>query len=145
MLRNGLRLAGAAVALSLAAPAFAQVDARPPRPSVIVNPEWARKPTPDEIMNHYPTDALRQDLSGRVLIRCDVALSGVLENCAVVEETPAGVGFGAAALAMTPLMLMKPMTKNGVPVEGGKAVVPISFAIQPREKREGFLGKLLGK
>jgi len=65
------------------------LQATPASPPV----EWSRRP-PIE----YPERALSEDIRrGRVTLKC-LFEQAVPLDCVVVEETPAGYGFGAAAL-----------------------------------------------
>jgi hypothetical protein len=48
--------------------------------------------------NMYPARADRMHLAGRVVAQCRVNSDHGLSNCKVVEETPAGFGFGRIAL-----------------------------------------------
>jgi len=116
----------------------------PPRPrpgshpSVITNPDWLHKPTEDEMMSFYPAQALRAGLEGHASIHCYVAVTGTRENCRTIEETPAGQGFGEAAIALSSIILMRPATRDGVPTGGFGVNVPIRFTIPP-----GWLERLL--
>jgi periplasmic protein TonB len=47
----------------------------------------------------------------------------------VAGETPEDHGFGEAALKMSRLLRMKPMTRDGVAVSGGVIHIPIRFAL----------------
>ncbi len=109
----------------------------PPAPgvrvSVITNPDWLRKPTGEEMMALYPQAAADNGVEGRALIRCTVSARGTLVDCFIVSEDPPGAGFGAAALAMTPSFLMRPMTKDGSPVDGGRIQIPIAFRLPQPE------------
>jgi hypothetical protein len=49
-----------------------------------------------------------------------------LFDCKAISEKPAGVGFGAAAVALTPQLLMKPATRDGKPVVA-TIKMPIKF------------------
>jgi len=104
----------------------------PPRPSVITNPDWARKPSGEDIARYYPDRALRMEVEGRATLSCTVSARGTLEGCAVVSEDPADQDFGAAALRMSKLFKMRPQTKDGAPVEGGTVRIPLSFRL-PKE------------
>ena len=42
----------------------------PPRPSVITNPDWARKPSGEDIARYYPDRALRMEVEGRATLSC---------------------------------------------------------------------------
>lgn len=60
-----------------------------------------RPPTPGLRLGQpleYPARALRQDLSGDVVLNCAVLEEGLLDGCAVVSESPFGAGFGPAAI-----------------------------------------------
>lgn len=65
----------------------------------------------------YPTQAARQGLDGRASISCTITVQGTLRDCKVVDEAPAGMGFGNAALGMAPQLLFKPALMDGRPVE----------------------------
>jgi hypothetical protein len=56
-----------------------------------------------------------------------VSAQGALYDCKVRSETPAGQGFGQAAVALTTQMLMRPGMKDGKPVAGAKVGVPVNF------------------
>jgi protein TonB len=58
---------------------------------------------------------------------CEVTKEGRAANCQVQSETPPGVGFGAAALAVATDFRFKPMLVDCRPVDGGKINVPIVF------------------
>ena len=101
----------------------------PPRPSVIQRPDWARKPSGEDIARYYPDRAMRMNVEGRVTLSCSVTAKGTLDGCSVVSEDPADQDFGAAAMRMTKLFKMKPQTLDGAPVEGGTVRIPLSFRL----------------
>jgi protein TonB len=101
----------------------------PPRPSVITNPDWARRPSGEDIARYYPDRAQRMEVEGRVTLSCKVTSRGLLEGCSVLSEDPADQDFGSAALRMTRLFKMRPMTKDGSPVEGGTVRIPLRFQL----------------
>lgn len=107
--------------LTIAATAAQAQDTAPD-----VMASWLRKPTPSQLMAVFPTKALEKGLDGEATISCKISLQGALFDCVVVSETPADMGFGQAAIALTPQFLMKPAMKDGQPVVSGVRI-PISF------------------
>jgi len=101
----------------------------PPRASVITQPDWVRRPSGEDLERYYPERAQRMEVEGRASISCTVDARGTLQNCSVASETPSDAGFGDAALRMSKLFKMRPMTKDGSPVDGGKIVIPIAFRL----------------
>jgi len=77
---------------------------------------------------HEEDHGQRFPVAGHATLRCQVNRFGRMESCTVTEETPPGLGFGQAALDMSLLFKMKPMTKDGVAVDGGVIVIPLKFA-----------------
>lgn len=97
-------------------------------PKVIERPTWARKPTGDAVARVYPDRAMLLSIPGRAVVQCQVRLTGTLEGCGIVEETPAGMGFGAAVLRLTSSFRMTPMRHDGVEVDGAVVRIPIAFS-----------------
>ena len=121
-----LKIGAKALALGalLASAATAQ-----PRPSIVTNPDWLRKPSGEDMANNYPQTATMLSLAGRVILHCSVAASGRLDGCEVPTETPKGLGFGNAALALSRQFLMRPQTRDGAPISGGQINIPIVFRL----------------
>jgi protein TonB len=69
------------------------------------------------------------NVEGHASISCTVNAHGTLENCSVTNESPSDQGFGDAAMRMSKLFKMRPMTKDGAPVDGGKITIPIAFRL----------------
>ncbi len=92
-----------------------------------MNADWAEVPKARGMAQVYPRRAFDLGLTGRVTLDCLVGLNGKLSSCSVLDETPAGYGFGDAALKWAPSFKMKPETLDGHPVAGGHIELPIVF------------------
>ncbi|PLR27781.1 hypothetical protein SGCZBJ_05340 [Caulobacter zeae] len=91
------------------------------------NPNWVRKPTGQDLAGVFPVAAVKAGKDGRAVIRCRVTTEGFLDRCAVLSESPAGLGFGHSALALAPQFLMSPKIRAGQRVET-EVTVPINWA-----------------
>ncbi|HEV2364496.1 MAG TPA: TonB family protein [Caulobacteraceae bacterium] len=120
MLRGGRPIASPVIL-----PVIFQLPAT--KPHVIQNPDWAKKPSADDINDVWPEKAMRLGVQGEAEIGCRVNAHGVLELCNIVSEKPPDMGFGAAALALAPRFQMRPMSIDGVPVSGAEVHIPIRF------------------
>lgn len=103
--------------------------ARAAEPARIVRPDWAQRPSGEDLARYYPERAQRLEAEGRVVMQCRVQASGDLTACEVVSETPPGMGFGEATLKLAPLFRMKPATRDGVPVDGALIRMPIVYKL----------------
>lgn len=102
----------------------------PPAPNLQVashvDPEWAVKPTSDDVARVYPTTARAANVSGKVAMSCVADIDGFLTECVIQDETPPRYGFGNAALEISAYMRMKPASNFGVPTRA-KVNVPVNF------------------
>jgi TonB family protein len=92
---------------------------------LITNPDWVKKPSAEDLARFWPADS--RGMSGRALISCTVTSRGALDDCKLTSEEPPGHGFGAAALLMAPMFMMRPMTRDGVATSGAGVNIPIRF------------------
>lgn len=99
---------------------------------MITNPDWVRRPSAEDLAQYYPDRAQRLGVAGSASLSCSVTAQGTLTECSVGSEDPADQGFGTAALKMTRLFKMRPMTRDGQPVGGAKINIPIRFQL-PKE------------
>ncbi len=94
-------------------------------------PDWLKMPTARDLAAVWPTAMLKKGEGGKAIIACTVTVLGTLRACRMESESPAGSGFGSAALALSSQFLMKPALKGGVAVEA-PVRIPIGF---PRPDR----------
>jgi TonB family protein len=93
--------------------------------------QWDQLPTGESVSHAYPMRALRERVEGRGVVTCTVNARGAMENCAVSEDTPAGYGFGAAALSLTGSFRLH---MQGGPISpGGQVRIPLGFRLPSGE------------
>jgi len=102
--------------------------APPPKPSTIHNPVWILTPNGDAFARFYPDRAQRMSVSGQAVLHCVVAAEGTL-SCYVASEDPPDQSFGAAALKLSKLFKMGPVTRDGAPTASGEINIPIRFRV----------------
>lgn len=120
-------LFGVGLALAICCAAVAQV---------VVKPDWAAKPSADDMLRYFPEEAVDRSISGSVQLQCTVATTGRLEACEVIKESPAGMGFGASAVKMAESVFrMKPQTVDGKPVGGASVTIPLRLAAPTSDAR----------
>ncbi|MFL5297597.1 MAG: energy transducer TonB [Phenylobacterium sp.] len=105
-----------------------QAAANPPqdRPPVLTQPDWLARPNASDLMRYFPKAAETAHIGGRAVLHCTLDAAGKLTDCTATEDPP-GYGFAEAAIAMASLFRMRPQTKDGQPVGGGKINIPIRF------------------
>jgi hypothetical protein len=99
---------------------------RPQPPVEILDPQWLRTADPAMAGRLFPEEAAKAGFkTGVATLACGVAHGGALTDCQVESESPPGLGFGKAALAIAGVLMMNPWTAQGVPVDGAHIRLPI--------------------
>ncbi len=104
-------------------------------------PRFIAGPTSRQIADAAPAAARRGRIDGMVTLRCTIRLDSRLENCRVVNESPAGMGFGAAAVrvATDRFRFSPPTSGNGRPISGAEMPLGIRFNLGGRPPPSGPL------
>lgn len=92
----------------------------------IARPVWLARPTAADVAIFYPERALVRELPGSARLDCVVRDDGSL-TCSVQSESPAGYGFGEAALGIAQSFRMAPRLDDGSATEGRHVSVPLVF------------------
>lgn len=109
------------LALSLAfagPPAYAQDQ-------VSEEARWEARPSQADFERLGPPDAVRAGQAGRATIDCALNATGRLRDCRVKAETPAGAGYGEAALRLAPYY--KLARTQEVELEGSRLTFVVRF------------------
>lgn len=122
-----------------------------PAGHVVVQPGWVTRPTGDDMADAYPSGALRAGVTGMAVLTCRVSLQGAATGCEVLQDAPAGLGFGDAALAVSRRFRFSPLMRDGQPSADGEVTIPLNFkfpggtsqtaAAAPRLWREAVAGE----
>ena len=83
---------------------------------------WIYKPPNAQILSVWPEAAYRARISGKATLDCLIDAHGLAEDCKVISETPAGKGFGSAALLLRPTFKLKPAIGPDGPMEVMRSV-----------------------
>jgi TonB family protein len=70
-----------------------------------------------EFVAVWPAAAYNTRADGKVMLSCKINIHGLAEWCGIKTESPAGKGFGAAALQMRPTFKLKPAMGADGPME----------------------------
>jgi TonB family protein len=92
-------------------------------------PTWAALPTAEDFQVTFPK-AENGVNSIRVVLSCMVKAGGVLRDCEVASEEPAGQGYGQGALALAPKFKVAAWSVDGQPTVGERIRLPIRYELQ---------------
>jgi hypothetical protein len=97
----------------------------------VTSVQWLGQPTAQQWASVYPPKAKAAGVTaGSATLSCTVEVDGGLKACGVKDETPAGMGFGAAAMAAVPVFVMKQWNDDGEPMVGRKITFPLTFQVK---------------
>ncbi|MFZ4607591.1 MAG: TonB family protein [Caulobacter sp.] len=96
-------------------------------PSDPVSPTWTRLPDVENMMKAFPAEALRNGKGGGAVVACRLTAEGRASGCAVVEETPVGLGFGEAVLSLAPKFEFATRGPDGQSLVGGTFRIPLAW------------------
>jgi TonB family protein len=102
---------------SAPAPPVAEYPVAPTADGPFSGPVLVKAPSAAIAAELYPGPARRQGLSGFGIVGCSVTQTGEAEDCVVQNESPAGAGFGAAAVAYIEQSRFRPGERNGHAVD----------------------------
>ena len=88
------------------------------------DPAWVGTP---ELQDAFPAKAAQAGTTtGKAVLECTSDRHGLMTDCQVLDETPAGEDFGPAALHVAAAMSVNPWIAPGLPAEGER----VKFAIR---------------
>lgn len=90
-------------------------------------PRFVRGPTPSELRALHPREAFRKRQGGRVELECRLRSNGLLTECRVARESPAGMGFGNAALAAAQYFRFRAAVRDGRSIDGAEIRVGVEW------------------
>jgi hypothetical protein len=99
---------------------------------VLKRPQVVRRPSASVQALYYPDRAERLRIGGAAQLHCQVTREGRLARCVVVQETPPGHDFGAAATAVAEREYrLSPQLFDGEPSDDAEADLRIAFGAGP--------------
>ena len=79
---------------------------------------------------YYPAEAMSAGKGGEAIVQCEVNADRRLNNCDVVSEKPANLGFGQAAVRLsTDVTRLAERDARGAPTAGGWVTLRMSFKV----------------
>lgn len=109
---------------------FAAAALESPYP-VIGRPKWIAVPAINDLAAVVPAKAKAAKVyKARVVMDCRVVADGKVDACAVESEDPSDLGYGAAAIQLSPYFRLAVWTEEGLPTVGGKVTIPLRFDLE---------------
>ena len=85
-----------------------------------------------DLTRFFPVKPLSRGVSGVATVLCTIDETGKLTKCALACESPAGYGFGDAAVKSALHVRVKTVTKDGAPTVGRRYMYPMFFSVGGR-------------
>jgi periplasmic protein TonB len=92
-----------------------------------MTPDWLRAPSAEDVRRYHPDLAARQGIGGRAVLDCVLGPRGEMASCAVVSESPAGMGFGQSALKISKFYKVRLQSGPNPMGQGSHLRIPIRF------------------
>jgi TonB family protein len=122
-----MRAIGFVVVLGVALATGAAGENVQPVQSALRSGDWLDKPSGADVDAVYPPRAVKEGVGGTAEMECAATAEGTLGRCRILQETPAGYGFGDATLNLAGKFRMAPKTPDGHSVQGGIVRIPLTF------------------
>jgi TonB family protein len=103
-------------------------------------PRFIERPSASDLGAAYPHAAASVGMGGKALLHCQINRGGRLDACRVERESPAGAGFGGAALSMARFFRVDPESEASL---HGDVELPIGFATAVDEDHLAVAGPWL--
>lgn len=91
----------------------------------VIHPRWLRRPAVEDLQRLYPRE--QRGVEGFVIADCLIDERGTFSTCEIVEERPAGKGFGESTIRLSKLFKMTLTDADGAPVAGRKLHLPVRW------------------
>ncbi len=99
--------------------------------TLMAYPIWVQAPSLADVEAAYPT-ATAQGAAGKAVVRCAFDVEGRTTDCAVRSQTPAGRGFGSAALALATRFEVLHTDDDAAILPGVIVDIPVAFSAPER-------------
>ena len=95
---------------------------------VIANVRWLRAPSVGDVFAAYPEKARAAKVGGQATLDCVVTKTGAVVSCDILQEAPAGYGFGGAARRLSTKFLGPTTDSAGASLAGAHTQILVAFS-----------------
>jgi TonB family protein len=96
---------------------------------VFANVAWTTTPTYADVAAVFPAKAREKKVGGKATIQCTFKDDGKVGSCGVLNDEPAGYGFGNAALDLASHFQGPATYGDGKPTKGNVTTIPVVFPV----------------